>query len=383
MPGIPPGEVSGYHPLPTNVRPGTTATYEQTNAGAVVRPAQSPKGKLTKECSWTRKHHGGARSCTYYRGAMMIKKCVTKPHAAEHCTYYNTGQAASAAPKQASAHARLPVAAAAGMPLSAGWVKPSATAVVRIYWRTTNGGQTRDDFCSGSMIENGLVLTAGHCVYSNGQDGQSENGFVGYFPMSTYVVVPENNWSGNQAVAPYGGWTVRNMWTTAQYGVGDELGGDWGIIELNPNAQGKYPGDVGIEPYTATWNELKIDDLYSIGYATAGAFGQTQYGDGNSQYFCVDTWDQATDEQVDPMMYGTSPYGNYYGLVLQPCGLTAGASGGPVFTEVDGSWTIIGVNNRAPLPTQNAIGTYMLSWWLDSSFGAFWNAVMAQVETGA
>jgi hypothetical protein len=80
---------------------------------------------------------------------------------------------------------------------------------------------------------------------------------------------------------------------------------------------------------------------------------------------------------------GSSPYGGYYGLLLDPCGETAGSSGGPVFTDVNGGWTIVGVNNRAPAAAANGLGVHMLSWWLDQAFGDFWNDVVQQVRAGA
>lgn len=53
----------------------------------------------------------------------------------------------------------------------------------------------------------------------------------------------------------------------------------------------------------------------------------------------------------------------------------------------DGSWVIVGVNNRgsssSSVPNDPAAyGLDMMSFWLDDAFGAFWNAVIADVNAG-
>ena len=230
------------------------------------------------------------------------------------------------------------------------------------------------------MIATGLVLTAGHCVYSNYRDGDvgDKTGFVGYYDASTYFVIPGNTMVNGVPTAPYGVWTVRHMWTTGDYGTNDLLGGDWGLIELNPNAQGQYPGDVGIGAFSATWNQPTIGQLYSIGYPTAGYFSASlTNGLGNFQYFCDDNWNPAGDSETD-----ATNFGNYYGLVVQPCAETGGASGGPVFSYANGSWTIVGVNNRGPVPNSQGLGTYMLSFYFNDSFAAFWRQVVGEINAG-
>jgi V8-like Glu-specific endopeptidase len=229
------------------------------------------------------------------------------------------------------------------------------------------------------MLTTGLVLTAGHCVYSNYPDGDvgDKTGFVGYYDASTYYVIPGNTEANGVTTAPYGVWRVKNMWTTSDYASG-LLGGDWGIIELSPNSNGQYPGQVGIGSFSATWNQPTIDQLYSIGYPTSGYFSaSTANGLGNFQYFWDDTWDPSTDGETDAANYGA-----YYGLVVQPCEETGGASGGPVFTDVNGGWTIVGVNNRGPQPNAQGVSAYMMSFYLNSTFGNFWNYVVQQVNAG-
>jgi hypothetical protein len=364
-PGIPSGDVPGNHALPDSAGSSVTSTSTgSSGAGGGTAKAASPPAKpitikITKRCRWSRAHHRGTRTCRYYRAQTLIKKCVKKPGRRVRCRTYNSARAAM--------EGSNPLATIAGTQISSGFVQQPLDAVVRIYWNCSNPSDgTTCSRCSGSMIAKGLVLTAGHCVYSNYRDGDvgDNTGFVGYYNAATYYVVPGN--------------TLVNGQTTADYGTNDLMGGDWGIIELNPNAEGYYPGDYsGIGTFTATWDQPTVDQLYSIGYPTAGAFSQAAYGLGNLQYFCNDTWSSATDAETDPVNFG-----NYYGMVVQPCGETGGASGGPVFTDVNGGWTIVGVNNRAPEPDAQGFGTYMLSYYFNDAFGALWNYVIQQVNAG-
>jgi hypothetical protein len=55
-----------------------------------------------------------------------------------------------------------------------------------------------------------------------------------------------------------------------------------------------------------------------------------------------------------------------------------------VFSDINGGWTIVGVNNRAPGPATSAsFGTYMLSFWFNSTFGSFYNTVVQLIGQGA
>jgi hypothetical protein len=233
------------------------------------------------------------------------------------------------------------------------------------------------------------VLTAGHCIYSNQSDGADPpptgegTGFVGYYNMSSYVVTPgeagPSSTGAPDGNGSYGYWTVKDMWTTNEY-ARESLGGDWGLIELNPDSSGHYPGDY-TGTLTATWDQPTVHELYSMGYPYDGGFQLAQYGGGHYQYFCNTLWEQQTDVLKD----AANAYDGYFAMVVDPCGETGGASGGPVFTDTDdngGAWTIVGVNNRGPRPTGNTKGKWMMSFWLDDHFGAFYNDVVTQIDEG-
>jgi V8-like Glu-specific endopeptidase len=401
MPGVPAGDAPGYNPLPQGQPQGSSATPASpapaspgitappsagggtsggssgTNGGAGGgATAVSPKPrsplqpvKTVKRCTWAGKHHTGARTCTYRRGAAVIRVCVKKPHHRESCRVPRQRHSASGR----VAH----VATVADTKIGSGFVTSPRGAVVKIAWTYTNTyGQQMISQCSGSLIGPGLVLTAGHCVYSNQPDGNTADhtGFVNYYDPGTYTITPGMNGKGT---APYGTWSVRTMWTTQDYSSGS-LGGDWGLIELNRNAAGYYPGQYsGIGYYNATWNQSTIDQLFSTGYPVAGGFSQDQNGDGDLQYYCQVKW------SPDASVTDATNFGDYYAFVISPCEETGGASGGPVFTDVNGSWTIVGVNNRSPdVLTATTFGTTMLSFYFNNTFGSFYTSVAQQISQG-
>lgn len=374
MPGIPPTAVNQYQRLPNVGAPNSTGKSSGSGAGAsnprtVAQLPGAVRPKVKVRCTWSRKHHRGTRTCRYYLAHILFKKCVKKPHDRQRCA---TVRAAAAAQAGRRAHV-------AGTSLNEGFLNAPLSAVVRIYWTVTRpNGSTYSSECSGSVLTKGLILTAGHCVYSNVPDGEQGDGtgFAGYYDPTTYVIVPGNTVQNGVAAAPYGEWTVKSMWTTADYAY-NGVGGDWGIIEVNPNSEG-WPGDV-VGTVAAEWDQTLIDDLYSVGYSASGAFLQSQYGGGNKQFYCENTW-SPSDSQTD------ASYEGYYAMLLQPCEADGGASGGPVFTYTPNGWMVVGVNNRGapriPYGDTTSVGQYMMSFWLDDRFGQFWNYVVNQVNAG-
>lgn len=56
--------------------------------------------------------------------------------------------------------------------------------------------------------------------------------------------------------------------------------------------------------------------------------------------------------------------------------MNGGSSGGPVFVQLtDGSWRIVGVNNRGH-SLSDGYGAEGISFYFDERFGVFWNSVI-------
>lgn len=121
------------------------------------------------------------------------------------------------------------------------------SAVGKLFFDKPSGGSA---YCSASVIQRRVVLTAGHCVYTPGQGWHSNFSFVPAF------------FQGN---APFGTWRAAKMWTTSVwYDGGNKYpnAADFGMLEMRDNEEGERIGEVtgwlGWKTRSLTPNHLHI-----------------------------------------------------------------------------------------------------------------------------
>ncbi|MQA63531.1 MAG: hypothetical protein GEU86_19060 [Actinophytocola sp.] len=148
--------------------------------------------------------------------------------------------------------------------------------------------------CSGTATTSGnsdVVTTAGHCLHEG--PGSFATNFA-------FVPAYENG------AEPYGKWTAKELFTTAEWAASGDFEYDAGFAVMNENSGGASLTDV-VGSYPIAFNKARGLQYQSFGYPAASPF------DGETLWSCTGT---ATD---DP--FGASTQG-------LPCDMTGGSSGG-------------------------------------------------------
>lgn len=148
--------------------------------------------------------------------------------------------------------------------------------------------------CSGTATTSGnsdVVTTAGHCLHEG--PGSFATNFA-------FVPAYENG------AEPYGKWTAKELFTTAEWAASGDFEYDAGFAVMNTNAGGASLTDV-VGSYPIAFNKARGLQYQSFGYPAAAPF------DGQTLWSCTGT------VKDDP--YGATTQG-------LPCDMTGGSSGG-------------------------------------------------------
>ncbi|MCB0880883.1 MAG: trypsin-like peptidase domain-containing protein [Thermoleophilia bacterium] len=360
------GTASSPAPAPAAARPRSTCTRK---GGTRVCRRYSAAGRLQWTCTTRRR----TRTCRYFATSGRLTKTCTRTPRRSRCVRPKRRAELGRVPWETST-ASTPASVASRSIRSAyrydgGYVANPIAAVVR-FWKWDAATGKWIGWCSGTMIRRGLVLTAAHCIYYNNVDGP-KTGERGYIPTNQLMVTPGNTVDANGgATAPYGNWGVANMWVTQDY-ANDNIGRDWAIVQLQPNASGQFAGDLtGTYAAIANARFASGERLFRVGYPASGPFNTAPYFFGNRQYYCDMVWDGSHWDT-----------GGQFGIYTEPCEMNGGCSGGPVFAYFpsEQQWMIVGVNNRGR-SRNDGFGADGTSYYFDNNFLAFWNAVLPQVS---
>jgi V8-like Glu-specific endopeptidase len=114
------------------------------------------------------------------------------------------------------------------VPRDARVVYPYST-VGKLFFDKPGGGS---GYCSGSVLQRRVVLTAGHCVYTPGKGWHKNFSFVPAF------------FKGN---APFGTWRAQEVWTTNEWFNGGNVypnAADFAVLVMRDNLEGQRLGEV-------------------------------------------------------------------------------------------------------------------------------------------
>lgn len=196
--------------------------------------------------------------------------------------------------------------------ISQGWL-PSANYagwknVGRLYFTTPAGVPM---LCSASVVSRDVILTAGHCAYTN-------SGVRGY--NTNFRFVPSQQGTSH----PYGDWVGGRPLAWQAWANGD-FSQDYAFIKFGTGGlSGRLVGDV-VGASSVLLNPPFNSNLYELGYPATGIFASSG---GNYLWYCY------------------SPYGGYrqtgsgYTVGIG-CKANGGTSGGPWFHAYNGSWNYI------------------------------------------
>jgi len=196
-----------------------------------------------------------------------------------------------------------------------------------------------DYVCSGSVVNQYIIATAGHCVYDGINGGGWSYNFV-FYP------------GYNNGAAPYGAWAAYQLWTTTEWTTYGSFCKDYAFAILNENSAGQAIGDY-LGWFGCLYNAGQSLSWRSLGYPQEAPF--------------TGAWDYYADSALGVV---DSSCGGRCGSSCSPStqgigtDTTGGASGGPWIYQWGTNYYVNSINSYKYTNQPNAIyGPYWDSAW--------------------
>jgi hypothetical protein len=334
----------------TNAVPPATPATAGITPGPIGTPPPSATKKVRIHVTCSRKRGSLRVRCVARSGGHVVTRCTYRAH---HVLARHLSSCGARAKHRVRTSARTASISWQGFPSQV------APAVGALYYRGSK-------ICTATVVDPTLVLTAAHCIWSNG-----------YIDINQVRFVPGQTWGDpsvpSSVLQPHGVWAASHMWVTSAYTRGD-FSGDFALLEIPPLTDGRRIGDV-VGAYTVTPNiNWQVGTrAYLMGYPGLGYWSTAAGLNGRGQYACDSSWSGRYQRDGAGWSIATD------------CAMNQGASGGPWFVQVNNRWTIAGVNSRCTAYAGSPAGVCtpwakeMLTSYVDNGFMSFWNAVQPQL----
>src|SRR3954449_6957437 len=170
---------------------------------------------------------GEARTCTTYQRSRAVRVCAARGGSGWHCRRPRAGSAA----------------AVASANVDVGWWAPHGPSAMGRLWITHDG--VTGGLCSGTMVTPDVLLTAGHCLWNDGDViPGAPRGYISDRFALTFV--PANAFAANgvegeaaTAVAPHGSWRVVRSYVPACWARAGDPHCDVGLAMLGRSRAGR------------------------------------------------------------------------------------------------------------------------------------------------
>lgn len=232
-----------------------------------------------------------------------------------------------------------------------------------VMWRYLNGQWQRVSSCSGTSVGNNMVLTAAHCLRDQNKAGYEYFSFIPGLYGST---MPNGEWFAPQSRA----YAHQTYFDLANVNNSAAVLLDYALIKFDPYYNNGYGLTASVSSFGILMDQNPVGrSVYNVGYPVEGYYSSANNGWCDlASAWCYPYACQST-------IQGTAQVDTGWWMIGFGCDGNGGISGSGVFTELNGSWYVLTVNdyggdnrdrNGQECP---ATQRHVCSWYMRNSWG--------------